>query len=402
MKKNVLNNGLTILTEKRTGNSVAIQVSVNVGSNNEARLRGISHFIEHMSFEGTKKRPNAEAISNEIESIGGEINASTSSDRTVFFVSVLKKDFDIGLDVLSDIIMNPLYRESDIKKEKKIILEEMKLLNDDSRFYQWILFEKTLFKKHPMKFPISGDGRSVRSIKRKDLMGYYKKHYVPNNMVVSVVGNFDKNCTAKIKKKFGGLKKRKLPSMKKFLEPKQEKSEKKVEKRKTNQTYVVLGYKTATRDKKDSFVLDVIYGILGRGQSGKLFDEVRNKRGLAYEVGVNHETSKDWGYFSVYLNTHRKNVKKTVKIIMDVFQGLKKISKSDLKKGKDFVVGRFMLENDINIKRADSMAFWEFAKDARLADKYVKKIKEVNKKDIIKTVNKYLTKNYVLAVIEGK
>ena len=143
MEKRILHGGITLITEKRESNSIAIAVGVRVGSNNEPKnMHGVSHFLEHMLFEGTKKRPNATIISNEIESRGGEFNAYTSNERTVFYIKMLPKHFDIALDTISDMLLNSTFNPKFIEKEKKVILKEINMVIDEPRFHQWILFGK--------------------------------------------------------------------------------------------------------------------------------------------------------------------------------------------------------------------------------------------------------------------
>ena len=401
MKKYTLENGLTLIYDRKPTKSAAIEILVKVGSNYESEsLLGISHFLEHMIFEGTKKRKTSRDISNEIEKLGGEINAYTTTDRTAFFIKILNKHFERSLDILSDVLQNSVFDSKVIEKERKVILKEIDMVNDQPRFFQWILFQKNLFKRHPAKNPTYGTIGTMRKISRDDLLSHYKKYYAPNNMIISIVGNV-KNIKKKIEKKFRNFNSRSIPKYKKVFEF-DNKSRSVVFKKKLNNSYMVLGYKTQPRVSKESFVLDLVLGVLGRGQSGRIFDEVRNKRGLAYEVGVNHEASVDYGYFAIYLNTDKKNIRKIKKIILKEFEKLKNISDKELNESKTFVEGQFLMENEDNFHLADKMAFWELIKDACFVKKYVKEIKKITKQDIAGVVNKYLNKNYTLAIIEQK
>ena len=402
MLKYPLKNGLTILFEKRPTKTVAIEIAVKVGSNYEdKKINGISHFIEHMLFEGTKSRKNSREIANEIEKLGGELNAYTSNERTAFFAKVLNKHSEKALEILSDIIKNPLFDKKSIEKERKVILKEINLVTDEPRFHQWILFQKTLFKKHPTKNPTYGSREAIRKLTKKDLINYYKTYYKPNNIIISIVGNV-KEAKDKVNKYFKDFKKSKIKEIKKFKEPKQTKPIKKVEKKKLLSSYMVLGYKTPKRLEKDSYALDVIYAILGRGQSGRLFDEIRNKRGLAYDVGVQYEPAVDYGFFAVHLNTDKKNIAKIKNIILQEFEKLKKIKNKDVEEAKNYIEGNHTLENEDNFQMADRFAFWQMVKDANLTKTYINKIKKVSRKDIIKVVDKYLNKNYTLTVLQQK
>ncbi len=400
MKSYTLKNGLKIVLHSKKSNSVVIEVSINVGSNyEEPEQRGISHVIEHMLFEGTLNRTQNQ-IANEIEKLGGEINAATSHDRTYFYIKIPKKHFETGLDVIADMIKNPLFDEKIIEKEKKVVIDEINLVLDEPRYYRWVLFLKKLYKKHPIKNPIYGFKETVKAMTKADLIKFYEKYYAPNNMIVSVVGGV--GSIANVKKAFGDLKRNKEVRIERVNEPRQMTAQKIVEKRKTMQSYVVLGYKTVERIKKDSYVLDVIAAILGRGQSGKLFNEIRTKRGLAYDVGVYHETSKNYGFFGVYVDTNKKNIMTVKKIVSDELEKLKNISDKELKEAKTFIEGKFVLNEEDNRKFADFICFWENIGNVNYLNSYIKNINKVRKSDVSRVVKKYLGKNYTLAVIEQK
>jgi len=400
MKKIMLNNGLTILIDQRKTDTITVQATIKTGSNNEVKgIHGVSHFIEHMLFEGTKKRKEAKIISNEIESLGGELNAYTSNERTCFYVKVPKKHFLKALDIISDVLKNPLFNEKTIEKERKVILKEINMVNDEPRFYQWILFQKNLFQKNPAKYPIYGFRDDVKKISRKNILKYYNKYYVPANTVISVCGDI-KNIK-KIKDYFIGFDNKKEIKIKEIIEPELKKDIITKEKRKILNSYLVLGYKTVSRLNKDSYVLDIVKAILGRGQSGRIIEEIRGKRGLAYEVGVHHEANFDYGFFSVYLNTDKKNIKEVKKIILDEFKKLKNndLTIKELKQAKGYLEGQYILENEDTHDRADSLGFWESIKDANLAETYLKEIRKVSLKDISKVAKKYFG-NYCLAIVE--
>jgi predicted Zn-dependent peptidase len=188
----------------------------------------------------------------------------------------------------------------------------------------------------------------------------------------------------------------------KFEEEKLNKSGKIKEKRKINQSYVVLGYKTPKRNEFDSYVLDVIRAVLGRGLSGKLFRTIRTDRGLAYDVGIFNDPNIDYGVFAAYFSTNKKNVDNCIKLTLEEFRNLKKITKKELVEAKQFIEGDFLLDNEDSQSLANTLGGWEFASKAEDCDNYIDKIKKVTKKDIVRVVDKYLTKNYSLAIIEQK
>lgn len=400
MMKYKLNNGIIVIFEKNSSKSVAVEVMFKVGSNFESKdMAGISHFLEHMLFEGTKNRKNSREIANEIEKYGGEFNAYTTGDRTAFFIKIINKRLGNALDILSDMISNPIFDAKTIQKEKQVILKEINMVNDDPRLYQWILFQKTLFERHPAKNPTYGSVETVKSFDKKHIADYYYSHYIPNNIVISIVGNV-KNVKGRIEKYFGNLKPKKKIKRKIVTEFLQKKIKKFVEKKNTLNSYMVLGYKTVPRLHKDSYVLDVISAILGRGQSGWMFDEIRNKHGLAYQVGINDENEVDYGMFAVYCGLDKKNVEKAKEIILQQFKKLERISEKELWEAKNYIEGSHTLTIEDNFHYADYLAVWETIKDAKLADSYLKDIKKVTISDVKRVAKKYLNDKYTLVVIE--
>ena len=400
MKKYKLENGITIIFEKKNSKSVAIEIMFKVGSNYENKeTAGISHFLEHMLFEGTKKRKTSREIANEIEKYGGEFNAYTTGDRTGFFIKIIGKRFETALDILSDMVSNPLFDKKIIEKEKEVVLKEINMVTDDSRLHQWILFQKNLFVKHPAKNPTYGKVETVKKFDKKNVADYYFMHYVPNNMIISIVGNVV-NVKENVEKFFGHLNKKEWQTRQIVKEPEQIKLKKFVERKKTLNSYLVLGYKTVPRMHKDSYTFEVITAILGRGQSGWMFDEIRNKRGLAYQVGVHNEAEMDYGMFAVYTGLDKKNVDKAKEIIMQQFRRLEKADKNELDEAKTYIEGNYTLQIEDNYHHADNLAFWETIKDAKLSDSYLKNIKKVSVSNIKRVAKKYFNDNFTMVVIE--
>jgi len=397
MKKIKNKNGLTIIYDKQPTKSVSVHVTVRVGSNNEDKTNnGISHFIEHMLFEGTRKRTNQE-IANEIEKLGGELNAATTPERTYYYIKILNKYFDKALDILSDILQNPKFDADSMEKEKKVILNEINLVNDEPRFYQWILLQGKLFDSNA-RLPTYGSKEVVRNLTRETVLEYYNNHYTSDNTVISVAGNI-KNPFKKIKNKFNKLKSGKLK--KNILKEKKNRFKKIIVKKKNiSQTYIVLGYKIPNRSSKESYVFDILHAILGRGQSGRLFDEIREKRGLAYEVGVQHESGIDISLFAVYVSTKNKDkINEIVKIILEEFNKLRKIDHNSLREAKTYIEGNFVLDNEDTQEKSNLIGFWELANKAEDVNVYLDRIKRITVNDVKRVVKKYLNKNYTLAVL---
>jgi predicted Zn-dependent peptidase len=400
MKKEVLANGLTVLFEHKKGNSVVIEVMAKVGSNNETKEEaGISHFIEHMLFEGTKKRPNNWLISNEIEKVGGEFNAYTTNERTCFYAKVPKKHFENSLEVIADIIKNSLFKLEDIKREKNVVSKEIDLINDEPRYYQWDLLQKTLFSKHPSKNPVYGDKKVIKNLTRDKLLEYFNRNYGTNNLVVSIVGDI-KDWKNQVKDNFKIDRVGKVKQVK-VKEPVLKSNIIKKEKKKIVNTYMVCGFKTCTTTNPDAYVLEVINGVLGRGQSGRMFTEIRAKKGLAYDVGTQNVNESTFGYFSVYATIDKKNIEKVKKMILTEIEKLKKLESKDLLEAKNYVEGSYLLDLEDPQKIADQMLFWEQVGDYQLMNSYLKKIKQVTLEDVKRVITKYF-KHHALVTIEGK
>ena len=359
----MLKNGMTLLYEKKDTASTAVQVLVNVGSNHEhGNQRGISHFMEHMLFEGTTTRLNARAITNEIEKVGGISNAYTTNTRTCYHAKVPRKHFPIALEIISDILQNPLLRESDTQRQKHILFKEIDLVTDEPRFHQWVLFQQALFLKHPSRYPAYGTRETVQKIRAKDLRDFFLANYHPRNMIMAVVGRCD-NVKEEVERLVVDRKGKKLvwPDV---HEPQQQKIRMKREKRKISSTYLVLGHRTVSRLHPDSVVFDVIEGIVGRGQSGWMFDEIRNKEGLAYEVGVEVASEQDYGFFATFVSVDKKNKDKTKKLILEQLKRLDDVPQTEVEEAKTYVEGSFLLDFEDTQRLADELLFWEQVGDA--------------------------------------
>ena len=400
MHRVTLPNGLRVIHKSKPGNVVVVEVMIQVGSNNEGPAeRGIAHFLEHALFEGTTKRPTNQLISNEIEKIGGEFNAYTTGDRTCFYVKVLKKHFKKAVDILSDILQNPLFKESHVEKEKNIVIKEIDMVHDEPNYYQWALLQQSLFTKHPAKYPTYGDKKVIKNLTTKKVREYFETWYVPNNMVVSVVGEV-KNWKEEITKKFT-LPTGDLRVTNKIKEPAQTKNKLVRQKRKMVNTYTLLAFKTVPRPHDDSYVLEIINGILGRGQSGKMFIEIRSKRGLAYEVGTQNIGEVSHGYFAIYATVNRKNVKLVRDLVLQEIANLQSVTQEEVNESKTFVEGNYLLDMENAQKVADQVVFWEQVKSAQLMDTLLKKAKQVTVSDVKRVAKKYFN-FYTQVVIEGK
>ncbi len=396
MKKYKLRNGMTLVHENTHSKSLVIQALVKVGSNDEGKgIRGIAHFFEHMLFEGTEKRKDSKMIASEIEDLGGEMNAYTNSEVTAYHIKVLAKHADTAIDVLSDMLLHSTFPKKMIEKERKVILKEIHMVLDEPRHYKWVLFERALFRRHPMRFPTYGSVEDVSSMDREKLVRFYHSHYVPKNMIVGVIGNVPK-IRQKIEEAFsmpfGKVMVKKYPQ-----EPTLQFSRVRREHRKTQSAYTVLGFLTCGRNHKDSFALDILEAVLGRGQSGRVFDAIRTRYGLSYEVGVRLDLGKDIGYIAAHASTDAKKADRAKKLMLEEFR--RPVSSKEVADAKTFLEGNFVLEQESPEERADELCLMEYLSTAEEIGAYVRKIRKVPYREIILAQKKYFSRPYALAVI---
>ena len=346
-KKNILKNGLKIITAPmRETQTVTVMVMIGVGSRYETEKEaGISHFIEHMFFKGTQKRPTALLISEELESIGGEFNAFTSKDKTMYYVKVDAKHIETAMDVLSDMYLNSKMEEEEIKKEKGTIIQEINMYEDLPMRKVEDIFEEMLYSKNSLGREIAGSKKTVSSFRRQDFLDYMKKFYVANDTVVAVAGNFnEKKIIKEIEKYFS-----KMPVSKKIkissVKEEQKNPEVKIKFKKTDQTHLILGVRAYKRNHKDRYALALMSIILGGGMSSRLFIEVREKRGLAYYVRTGIEAYEDVGYIATSSGVEHNNLEETVRVILAEYRKIAKerVSEKELQKAKDFVKGRAVM-----------------------------------------------------------
>lgn len=344
-KKSVLPNGLRVVTEKISHvRSSSVGVWVDVGSRDEdPSTNGITHFIEHMVFKGTKKRSLRE-ISRSIESVGGYMNAFTSKEHTCFYARVRDEHTRLALDVLSDLTQNALFPEKELEKEKGVVIEELRNAEDDPDDIIHDYFEKSLFGSHPMGFPVIGTENNLRSFQRNDLLAYRKKHYRPENMVVAAAGNIEHDELVELA---GAL----FPAAgRKSVQAQRRKPQGKtgqsleVEKP-IQQAHICMGTVAFSIRSKYRYPMMVLNTLLGDGMSSRLFQNIRERYGFAYNVYSFVSLQSDIGSFGVYVGTDRSHVDASMELVVKELDGLKKkpVSAAELRRTKEQLKGSMML-----------------------------------------------------------
>lgn len=346
-KKTTLKNGLRIVTvPMKETQTVTVSVMVGVGSRYEKNQEaGLSHFIEHMLFKGTKKRPTTLDISEELDAIGGEFNAFTSKDRTMYYAKVDSKHVNTALDVISDIYLNSKIEEKEIAKEKGTIIQELNMYEDIPMKNIVDLFENVLYPNTKLGREIIGYKKTIQSLKRNDFIDYMNRFYVANDTVICVAGRFDeKKIIKELKKVFGKMSSGKKAKIERVKEN-QKKPVVKIKFKKTDQTHLVLGSRAYNWDHKDRYALGLLAIILGGNMSSRLFIEVREKRGLAYYVKSNTELYEDVGYIATQAGVEHKNLEKTILTILGEYKKISenKVSEKELRNAKDCIKGQAVM-----------------------------------------------------------
>jgi len=345
--RTVLTNGLRVLTIPMEGlSSATVLVLIGAGSRyEEADKAGLSHFVEHMIFKGTKKRPTAFDISSLVDSVGGENNAFTGKDQTGFYIKIQKDRLALAFDILSDTLRDSLYLEEEIEREKGPIIEEINMYEDNPLYKIDDVFYELMFDGNPLGWSTAGEKKTVKSIKRDDFLNYVKRFYQGSDMVLAVAGNVNAEEVEKLAEEyFSSFDKGHKEKFIKF-EENQTKPQIKIAYKKTDQAHIYFGFPAFSFFDPDRYALEVLSAILGGGMSSRLFIQVRERRGLAYYVRADNDTYHETGLFAARAGLNLEKVEEAVKVILDEFYKTKNgdITEKELSKSKEFLKGRTML-----------------------------------------------------------
>jgi len=392
-KKTKLKNGLRIITAPMAGTETAtIVVMVGVGSRYETEKQaGISHFIEHMMFKGTKKRPTAFAISSELDAIGGEFNAFTSKDATGYYAKADARHADVILDVISDMYLNSKFEQEEIDREKGTIIQEINMYEDNPMRSIGDVFEGMLYAGNNLGRDIAGYKETVKSFNRGDFVSYMKRFYVANDTVIAVAGKIDeKKVISKIKKYFNDFSSGKKALISRVKEN-QKKPEIKVKFKKTDQTHFIIGTRAFDRDDERRYALSLLSIILGGNMSSRLFIEVRERRGLAYYVRTTTDLFEDCGYIATQAGVEHDNLEKALEVILEEYKKISetKVSDEELNRAKEYVKGKSVM----GLEASDEMALF-------LVNQEVEKGKILEQEEIFKKIDK-VTADDIMKVALG-
>ena len=323
-QKELLINGVRVVTEEIPYvNSVSLGIWVKIGSRYESfENNGISHFIEHMLFKGTKKR-SAKEIANSVDKIGGQLNAFTSKECTCFYAKVLDTHFDIALDVLSDMFFNSNFDREEIDKERGVVIEEINMYEDSPEDLVHDLFSQAVWSGNPLGMSILGTEESLENLNRERIVNYFNENYIPQNIVISVVGNFKHNDVIKKIKGYFEKASYKKSSTTQLIMPRFE-PEYKLKNKITEQVHLCMGFNGVDIKNRAFYPMLILNNVFGGAMSSRLFQKIREDRGLAYSVFSYPSAFEDCGLFSIYAGSKPDNLKSVAELIMEEIRAIKK------------------------------------------------------------------------------
>ncbi len=356
-QKKVLGNGLRIITcPMPHTRSVSICIYLGAGSRYESEAQaGVSHFIEHLCFRGTEKRLSAKDISGAIEGVGGVLNGGTDKELTVYWCKVAQPHFQLALDVLADMVLHSRFDKKDIEKERKIIIEEISMSKDAPNQLVGMILDELLWPDHPLGRDVAGTNQSVEAMGRELMLDYMASEYSPANTVVAIAGNIEHEEAVNEVNKILGSWENKKPRLD-FLPYVELKNPRcKVEKRDTEQTHLCLALPGVSLSDSRRFTIDLMNVILGEGMSSRLFIEIRDKLGLAYNIHSYLDHFQDSGALTIYAGVHPKNLEIGITAILEQLALLKeKVSDEEVTKAKELSKGRLLLR----MEDSRSVAGW--------------------------------------------
>jgi predicted Zn-dependent peptidase len=358
-RKLVLDNGVRVVSERiPTLKSVTVGVWVNIGSRDEQPSQaGYSHFIEHMLFKGTHKRSSAE-ISREIDALGGEMNAFTSRETTTYYVKVLDQQLQRAVELLSDLYHHSRFESKEVEKEKQVVLEEIRMVLDDPEDLVQELHSGQVLGRHPLGRPILGREKTIRVLRRQDLLRYIDTHYDPAQTIVAIAGNFDQAHLDPMVARYFGKSRRTKVNHANGRCPPDVHGGVLLKRKQLEQVHLCLGLKGIAAGHKDRYALYALNSVLGGSVSSRLFQEIREKRGLAYSIYSFLSGYSDGGMITVYAATRPKEVDRVVDLACREIRriGIKGVERKELERVKTQMKGSLMLSLESSHSRMSKLA----------------------------------------------
>ena len=395
-KKTTLENGLRIIIAPMKGtNTITVLVLCGTGSDHESReLRGVSHFLEHMFFKGTKNRPRAIQIAEELDGIGSVYNAFTSHEITGYFVKAEKAHLGKSLDVLSDIYKHSLLAGEEIEREKQVIVEELHRDLDTPENHIWWIWERLLYKDQPAGWDTIGIEETIRSFTREQFVNYFEHQYTSANTAVVVAGNFDEATIGDdIAKRFSDIRMGDPMRKKPDVHEEQSSPDIYLEYKKTDQTHLVVGFRGYAGLHDSHYAAEILGAVLGSGMSSRMFVRIRERLGLAYTVMSAHESYSNRGFLVTYAGVDHKNVEKTIRAVLEEYKRIRDegVSVNELRRVKDQIRGRTSIALEASNTVANFVGQEEMVTGRPLTiDEVFDKIEAVTPEDILRVAQEII------------
>lgn len=387
-KKTTLSNGLRIITVPMLNTkTVTVLVLVATGSKYETKeINGISHFLEHMTFKGTKKRLTPLSIVEPLDRIGGQQNAFTGHEYTGYYAKANGRHLDLLLDIISDITLNPTFKQEEINKERGVIIEEMNMYEDNPMRKIGDIWTDLLYGDQPAGWDMAGRKEIIAKLMRDDFVKYHNDHYVATKTIVIVSGMIEHNgIINKIKKLFKSISDSKGKG-KVLVKESQKSPESKVFYKKTDQTHIALGVRSYNIFDERRYAVSVLATILGGGMSSRLFQLLREKMGAAYYVRTTSDELTDTGNFATWAGIDNRRTEEIIKAIIGEYRNIKnvKVDAAELAKAKDHMEGGLILDIETSDEMASFYGFQEiFKNEIMKPEEVIKKIKAVTAQDVL-------------------
>lgn len=393
--KTILKNGLRIITVPMLDNpTVTVMVLVEAGSKYETKeISGVSHFLEHMCFKGTTKRPKAIDIVKELDGIGVSYNAFTAQEMTGYYAKSDKKHFGQILDVVSDIYLNSIFPETELEKEKGVIVEEIRMYQDLPPRHISEVLMKLLYGTQPAGWDIAGTEKTVRSMTKSNMIAYRKQHYLPPATTVVVAGNVDeKEMKKKVEQAF-----QKMPEGRKHPKPAVKESQKKpcvaISYKETDQVHLALALRTFDLYQKDLPAIQVLATLLGGNMSSRLFQKMRDELGICYYIRASHESFTDHGFLEITAGVPAKRLTEAVSALLTELRLLKSqpIEIEELARVKEYITGNMYLGLESSDSLAEFYGYQEIVRKPLLLPKDIAaKVREVTVEDLKRLIDAYV------------
>lgn len=404
--KTILKNGVRLITiPMQVTRAVTCLVLVGAGSKYETKkTNGVAHFLEHMMFKGTKKRPSKVAIASLLDGIGSEYNAFTGKEYTGYYVKVAHEHLKLALDVLSDSYQDSLFLAEEIEKERGVITEEINMHLDTPARHIGDLWEEVLYGEAPAGWPIAGQKENIAALRRDDFMAYLNAHYTAPNTTVIVAGKFDaQTITKTVEGYFGALPERKAGSKLPVREA-QSSPQFLLHRKETDQTHLMVGVRAYDLFSPKRYAASLLATILGGGMSSRLFLEVREERGLAYDVHTSADYYTDSGYLVTQAGVRRDATAEALKVILAEYKKIadEGVSTEELNKTKHYAEGKMLL----GLETSDAFAFYAGEQEAlkeriRTPDEIIADIKKVTPAQVQRVARELFTERKLNAVVLG-